>query len=537
MTSSALLRSLSPWPLVGTTLAALLASATLSAAAPDAPAVPAIAPGPFNAKTESLQAFRCPEWFRDAKFGIWAHWGPQSVPMAGDWYARHLYTEDNKRGQYEHHLTHYGHPSEKGWKDIIPLWKAEKFDPDRLMALYKEAGARYFVSMGVHHDNFDLWDSQYHRWNAVRMGPQRDIVGAWQKAAQKQGLPFGVSEHLGASFWWWQVNKGADTKGPKAGVPYDGNDPKFADLYHWKAAPTDTGRWYCADPRWHQIWFKRIQDLVDRYSPDLLYTDGGVPFGDVGRSLVAHFYNRNVAQHGKLEAVYTCKDMPNNKGEFIAGCYVQDMERGLLPGINPLPWQTDTSIGDWFYNEKWKAKDTGTMYRSPAWVVRTLVDIVSKNGNLLLNVIQRPDGSIDPEVERLLHDVGAWMKVNGEAIYGTRPWAIYGEGQTKAEGGHFKEDFAFTAQDIRFTTKGATLYAIALGWPADGRLTVRALAAAPGTPANRIQRVEVLGQPSPLAFQQDAAGLTVTLPAQKLSGIALALKITGTNLQPANRAP
>ncbi len=495
-----------------------------------------IAPGPFKGTQESLQGFQCPDWFRDAKFGIWAHWGPQAVPMAGDWYARHMYTEDNKRGQYQHHLQHYGHPSEQGWKDIIPLWKAEKFDPDRLMTLYKAAGAKYFVSMGVHHDNFDLWNSKYHKWNAVQMGPHRDIVGDWQKAAKKQGLPFGVSEHLGASFWWWQVNKGADTKGPKAGVPYDGNDPKYQDLYHWKAAPTDTTRWYSSDPRWHQEWFKRIKDLVDSYQPDLLYTDGGVPFGVVGRSLIAHFYNADLQRHGKPGVVYTCKEMRQNDGEFVAGSYVQDMERGVLPGINPLPWQTDTSIGDWFYNENWKTKDTGKMYRTADWVVRTLVDIVSKNGNLLLNVIQRPDGSIDPEVEQMLGELGGWMKTNGEAIYGSRPWTIYGEGATKATGGHFKEDFGFTAQDVRFTTKGKTLYAIALGWPADGRITVQALAQPAGTKTNQVKRVELLGHRGNLKFTQDANGLAVTLPGTKLSAIAISLKITGDDLRPAEGA-
>ena len=511
------------------------ALAAHAAAAPTVPPTPPIAPGPFTFTQESLKGFQCPDWFRDAKFGIWAHWGPQAVPMAGDWYARHMYTDDNKRGQYQHHLDTYGHPSTQGWKDIIPLWKAEKFDPDRLMTLYKAAGARYFVSMGVHHDNFDLWNSKYHKWNAAQMGPKRDIVGDWQKAAKKQGLPFGVSEHLGASFWWWQVNKGADKAGPKAGVPYDGNDPKFEDLYHWKAAKDDTTRWYSSDPRWHQAWFKRIKDLVDSYQPDLLYTDGGVPFGEVGRSLIAHYYNADLQRRGKLGAVYTCKE-GMNKGEFIAGSYVQDMERGVLPGINPLPWQTDTSIGDWFYNKNWKTKDTGKMYRTADWVVRTLVDIVSKNGNLLLNVIQRPDGSLDAEVEQLLVEVGAWMKANGEAIYGTRPWLNYGEGATKVDGGHFKEDFAFSARDIRFTTKGKTLYAIALGWPENGRITIQSLAQPAGTKINQVKRVDLLGYEGKLTFIQGANGLVVTLPGTPVSRIAISLKISGDDLRPAEVA-
>jgi len=516
------------WIKSSVVIATLAVASTQLARAADLPLVQ----GPFTSTQNSLTNFQCPDWFRDAKFGIWAHWGPQSVPMAGDWYARHMYTQDNKRGQYQDHLTRYGHPSTNGWKDIIPLWKAEKFDPDRLMKLYKQAGAKYFVSMGVHHDNFDLWNSKFHRWNAVQMGPHRDIVGAWQKAAKKQGLPFGVSEHLGASFWWWQVNKGSDTNGPLAGVPYDGADPRWQELYHWPAAPGDTNRWYSSDPRWHQEWFGRISDLVSTYKPDLLYTDGGLPFGEVGRTLVANFYNANIQQHRELEAVYTCKAM--GTGEFVPGSYVQDMERGLLPGINPLPWQTDTSIGDWFYNKNWKAKDTGTMYRSPEWVVHTLVDIVSKNGNLLLNVIQRPDGTIDPEVEQLLAGIGGWMKINGEAIYGTRPWSTFGEGPSvsKITGGHFKEDFAFTAEDIRFTTKGKTLYAIALGWPADRQLTIKSLAKADGSSA-QVKRVDLLGHRGKLKYTQSADGLVVTLPEQKLSDIALALKITGSDLTPA----
>jgi alpha-L-fucosidase len=305
-------------------------------------------------------------------------------------------------------------------------------------------------------------------------------------------------------------------------------------LYHWPAAATDTNRWYCNDPRWHQIWFNRIKDLVDSYHPDLLYTDGGVPFGEVGRTLIAHFYNSDILRHGKLGVVYNCK-AGMNKGEFVPGSYVQDMERGVLAGINPLPWQTDTSIGDWFYNKNWKTKDTGKMYRSADWVVRTLVDIVSKNGNLLLNVIQRPDGALDPEVEQLLADIGAWLNMNGEAIYGTRPWIVYGEGATKTAGGHFKEDFAFSAQDIRFTTKGTTLYAIALGWPAGGQLVIKSLARPASGNGNQIKSVELLGSQGELKHVQTPEGLRVTLPGKKLSDIACALRITGENLQAPNQ--
>ena len=491
----------------------------------------------FQPTLESLSTYQCPEWFRDAKFGIWAHWGPQSVPMFGDWYARKMYEQGAKDGKYEHHLKTYGHPSKQGYKDIIPLWKAEKFDPERLMALYKAAGARYFVSMGVHHDNFDLWNSKHHKWNAVQMGPKRDIVGDWQKAARRQGLKFGVSEHLGASFTWFQAAHGSDKTGPLAGVPYDGADPQWEELYHHKANPGDTA-WYSVDPRWAREWSERITDLVDRYEPDLLYSDGALPFGEVGRTMLAHFYNANMARHGgKLEAVYNLKDWTTHpgRGDYVEGIGVQDVERGGLAAIKPAPWQTDTAIGDWFYNTTWKAKDTGTMYRSPKWVIQTLVDVVSKNGNMLLNVIQRPDGSLDPEVETLVAGLGAWMKANGEAIHSTRPWAIYGEGRTQADAGHFKEDFAFSAEDIRFTQSkdGSALYATALGSFADGKLRIKSLKQSSGDGGNEVTGVELLGHPGPVPFQQNAEGLVVTLPAGAASPIACALKIRGRKLHPA----
>jgi alpha-L-fucosidase len=468
------------------------------------------AEGPFKPESDSLKQYRCPEWFRDAKFGIWAHWGPQSVPMFGDWYARRMYIEGDR--DYLHHLEHYGHPSVAGFKDIIPLWKAEAFDPDRLMALYKAAGARYFVSMGVHHDNFDLWDSKFHKWNAVQMRPHRDIVGAWKRAAQAQGLKFGVSEHLGASFTWWQPSRGADRKGDKTGVPYDGADSQWEDLYHPAAQPGDTA-WYSTDPRWAKEWLARITDLVDAYQPDLLYSDGALPFGETGRRMLAHYYNANAARNGgQVEAVYCLKDWTAKPGhgDYAKGIGVQDVERGGLSGINDQPWQTDTSIGDWFYNTTWKIKETGKMYRDADWVLRTLADVVSKNGNMLLNIVQRPDGAIDPEVEQLLRDLAAWMAVNGEAIHGTRPWRVYGEGKATVTGGAFKEDFGFGADDIRFTQSkdGKTLYALALGVPA-GEVTIRSL----GRTARSVASVRLLGSDEKLVWKQDADALVIQKPA------------------------
>jgi alpha-L-fucosidase len=501
-------------------LAALL-SVTVTTAVRAETATPAslsITPGKFSGSMESLTNYSCPEWFRDAKFGIWAHWGPQSVPMEGDWYARKMYQQGAP--DYKDHLARYGHPSTNGWKDIIPLWKAENWDPARLMELYKKAGARYFVSMGTHHDNFFLWNSPLHKWNAVNYGPHRDVVGEWQKAAKKNGLPFGVSEHLGASFTWFQDAHKADKTGPLAGVPYDGANSNYWDLYHFPAEAGDT-KWYSKDPRWQHQWFNEVRELIDNYKPDLLYSDGPVAFGnEVGLSQIANLYNVSAGiHHGRNEAVYNCK-------QASGGRWVQDYERGVNGGINPYPWQTDTSIGDWFYNRHWK-------YQPLSWTVHMLVDIVSKNGNLLLNVVLRPDGTLDPEVETMLHDLAAWTAVNGEAIYGSRPWLVSGEGPVQVKGGAFKEDFKYSARDVRFTTKGKTLYAIALGWPSENRLLVRSLASTGDLKQNQIKRVELLGHKGKLRFTQTAEGLAVELPNEKVSDLTCSLRITGANFRPA----
>jgi alpha-L-fucosidase len=476
-----------------------------------------IVAGSFQPTMASLTNYTYPKWFRDAKLGIWAHWGPQSVPMMGDWYARRMYEQDST--DYKDHLARYGHPSTNGWKDIIPLWKAEKWDPDKLIALYKKAGAKYFISMGAHCDNFFLWDSKIHKWNSVNYGPQRDVVGEWQKAAQKYGLPFGVSEHLGYTFTWFQTSHGADTNGPFAGVPYDGANSNYWDLYHSPAEPGDTNG-LTKNPRWQQQWFNEVKELVNHYHPDLLYSDCRVPFGnEVGLSLIADFYNGNEQQpDSKLEAVYTCK-------QPSGGRWVQDIERGMMGGINPYPWQMDTSIGDWFYNKNWK-------YRPLSWVVQMLVDVVSKNGNLLLNVVQRPDGTLDPEVVQMLNDLARWTSINGEAIYGSRPWSVYGEGPVCANGAMFKEDFAYTSQDIRFTVRGKTLYAIALVWPKEGKLVIHSLAKPADGQGNRIKRVELLGYKGRLKFEQTSSGLTVFLPEGQAPDLTCSLKINGSDLKP-----
>jgi alpha-L-fucosidase len=418
--------------------------------------------------------------------------------------------------QYAHHLKHYGHPSKSGYKDIIPLWKAERFDPDALMALYVKAGAKYFVSMGVHHDNFDLWNSRYHSWNAVRMGPHRDIVGAWQQAARKAGLPFGVSEHLGASYAWLATSHGHDKTGPLAGVPYDGADPAYQELYHPahdEGLHSNLDNWYATSPAWHEEWFKRISDLIDTYHSDLLYSDGGLPFGKVGRTLLANYYNGNMTLHGgRLTAVYNHKAQGSGDSSAMG---VLDVERGVLSGIHPQPWQTDTSIGDWFYSD-------GYRYKSTTEVIHMLADIVSKNGNLLINVVQYPDGSLPPESRRFLDEMAAWIQPNGEAIYGTRPWKVYGEGPTETVAGAMKENAAYTAQDIRFTAKGNAVYAITLGVPVK-EVVIHALGKGAAQAGGSIRSVRLLGSNAKLMWTQRDDALVVTLPAHLPTAHAAAL--------------
>ncbi len=476
--------------------------------------------GPFKGTPDSLKQFQCPDWFRDGKFGIWAHWGPQAVAGDGDWYARQLYMDVQRYGHnaYQSHLKLYGHPSQVGYKDILPLWKAEKWDPDHLMQLYKAAGAHYFVAQAVHHDNFDNWDSKYHKWNSVNIGPHKDIIGLWQAAAKKQDLPFGVSEHLGHSFTFMQASHGADKVGPFAGVPYDGAAPANWDLYQVPAKPGDTG-WYSNDPRWAQEWYARIYDLVTRYQPDLLYSDGGLPYGEAGQDIVAQLYNLSIQRHGgKQEAVYCCKKN-YNRTNFIDGSCVQDLERGIMTDIQPSPWQTDTSTGEWF----WVPNDR---YRSSDDIIHSLTDIVSKNGNLLLNVTLLPDGSLPPPMETLLSDLTDWMKINGEAIFSTRPWTVYGEGPAGSKGGAFHESFKFSGKDIRFTSKDGDLYATTLGLPT-GPVVIRALALGSLLVKGKPSSVTLLGNAQKLQWSRTFDGLVIQLPSSLPCKSALSFKISG----------
>ncbi|WP_293743330.1 alpha-L-fucosidase [uncultured Pedobacter sp.] len=459
--------------------------------------------GKFKPTDESLKQYQYPEWFRDAKFGIWSHWGPQAVPRQGDWYARGMYLQGNDQNKY--HVAHYGPPSKFGYKDIIPLWKAEKWNPEQLMALYKKAGAKYFVSMGSHHDMFFLWDSKIHRWNSVKMGPKKDVVGLWQKAAKKEGLRFGVSEHLAASFNWFQPSHGADKTGSLAGVPYDGHDPQYSDLYHLPADSSNIKEWLTNNPAWHKKWLTYVTELIDNYHPDLLYSDSKVPFEEYGRKMVAHYYNQDLAKNkGKLEAVYTPKEPSEGK-------WAQDVERGVLDSISPFPWQTDTSIGDWYYR-------TGQRYKSTDEIAQLLIDVVSKNGNLLINVVQTPEGDLEPDVIKIVTELGEWTKTYGEGIYATRPWKVYGEGPSTIKSNQKKGDFGgladtrdYQATDIRYTTKGGNLFAFCLSMP-ETEIKMELLGKNSKYLEKPIRSVTLLGSKEKLDWTQTDGALLIKKP-------------------------
>ena len=497
--------------------------------------IPPIAKGPFVGTRASLRKYQIPDWFRDAKFGIWAHWGPQSAVEYGDWYARNMYIQGQK--QYDYHVKTYGHPSKFGFKDTIPQWKAEKFDADHLLGLYKKAGAKYFMTMGVHHDNFDLWNSKYNRWNAVNMGPKKDIVGLFKKAAQKHGLKFAVSDHLWITYKWFSTSKGSDKEGPLAGVPYDGANPKNFE-YYGRCEEVFSKRLDWNENgiplNWKRHWFDRIKDLIDNYEPDLLYCDGQLPFEDYGLNIVAHLYNKSAGKNGgKTQAIYTSK-RAEDSAEGNAVC-VFDVERGVVETIWPLPWQTDTCIGDWHYNKERVGK-----YKSAKTVIDLLVDIVSRNGNLMLNFPLPASGMLDSDELKILDGITQWMAINSEAIYATRPWKIFGDGpqsavtknanEANAEQFNERNRKELTYEDVRFTTNGKTLYAFFMGWP-EGKqqVVIRPLSTTSEHKVGTMDNVELLGI-GKVEFKRDEEGLKINLPSQKPGEHAYALKLSGKDL-------
>jgi len=518
--------------------------------------------GQYEPTWESLRHYQVPEWFRNAKFGIWAHWGPQCVEGSGDWMARELYMEGS--GKYNYHREHYGHPSEFGFKDLLPLFKAEKWTPEQLVQYYKEIGAEYFFALGNHHDNFDLWDSKYQEWNSKNIGPKRDILAEWAEASKKAGLPFGISFHADHAWTWYEPSRRFDLKGKMRGVKYDGWLTK-EDGYKLNADGTEKW-WKGLDPQnlyaqnhdlsrntWdngsiHSQWgwengadipsqdyitnfYNRTLDAINRYNPDLIYFDVTVlpfyPVSDAGMKIAAHMYNHHneitkkkgnsAAKATQNPGVVFGKILDDQQKEAL----VWDVERGAPNAIMDRPWQCCNCIGDWHYNTN--TYQNG-WYKSASTIVKLLVDIVSKNGNMLLSVPLRADGTFDEKEAAILKEFGEWMKVNKESIIATRPWKKFGEGpiadsDIKINNQGFNDGNYTKAgsNEIRFTQTATHIYATALAWPEDKKMTVKSLA------TERIKQVELLGY-GKVKFAQTSDALIVQLP-KKVNTIAPVLKI------------
>ncbi len=521
--------------------------------------------GEYAADWESLKNYKVPEWFRDAKFGIWAHWGPQCVEGSGDWMARELYLEGTDKANF--HREHYGHPSEFGFKDVLPLFKAENWDPEQLLRFYKDVvGAQYFFALGNHHDNYDLWDSKYQEWNSQNIGPHKDILDGWAKAAKKVGLPFGISFHADHAWTWYEPSRRFDLKGEMIGVKYDGWLTK-EDGYKLNADGTEKW-WKGLDPQklyaqnhdfsdntWdngaiHSQWawgsgaclptqeyvtnfYDRTLDAINRYNPDLIYFDVTVlpfyPVSDAGLKIAAHMYNKTSNELLKVKdenttGVVLTKVLDEEQRKAL----VWDVERGAPNQIMDEPWQCCNCLGDWHYNT---AVYENGWYKSAATVAKLLVDIVSKNGNMLLSVPLRADGTPDEKEIAILKEFGAWMKINSESIVKTRPWKIFGEGpiagktiNVNAQGFNDGNYTNAGSDEIRFTQNDKYLYVSALAWPSDHKITVSSLSAASRLFPGKITKVELLGY-GKLKFERTDSALIVNLPDKDINGIMPVLRI------------
>lgn len=498
-----------------------------------------IAPGKYKPTWQSLSDYECPDWFRDAKFGIWAHWGPQCQPEYGDWFARNMYFEGTDA--YKFSKLARGPQKDFGFKDWINEWKAERWNPDSLVALYKTCGARYFFALANHHDNLDLWNSKYQPWNSVNMGPHRDIVKGWADACKRAGLPLGLSVHAAHAWTWYEPSRGADTKGTFAGLTYDGRltkadgqgqwwegyDPQ--DLYEQRhKLSADNREWdwnpdkvTLPDQAYCDRFYNRTMDLINRYHPSIIYFDDTVlplyPFCDAGLNLLAHVYNSNMAAHGgKNEAVVTGKVLR----EFHKNAMVWDVERGAPDAIQPRPWQTCTCIGSWHYD---KRRFYNGNYKSAQAVVQMLADVVSKNGNLLLSVPVRGDGTIDSLELKVVLQIGRWLKQNGEAIYASRPWRQFGEGPAlesknpMREQGFNEGKTKYTASDIRYTQRSGYVYAITMKVPEPGSEVALSC-------VKKARRVSLLGY-GDVKFRRSAGGIAITVPQELPNDLALVFRI------------
>ena len=469
--------------------------------------------GPYRPDWQSLQKYEVPDWYKDAKFGIFIHWGVYSVPAFGnEWYPRNMYRPDSD--EYKHHLSTYGPQSKFGYKDFIPMFKAEHFDPAAWARLFKEAGAKYVVPVFEHHDGFAMYDSGLSDWTAAKMGPHRDLFGDLAKSIRAEGLHLGVSSHRVEHNFFLESGRKIES---------DVNDPQYAAFYGpahtWmESKQTLLTDWTYVSNAYADDWLARDAEIVKKYKPELFYFDWWIGQPSIRQHLMdfAAFYYNDAASRGAV-SVINYKDNAMEKHSAVL-----DVERGQLNDIRPEYWQTDTSIS----NKSWGYIEHDS-FKSAQTIVHQLVDIVSKNGNLLVNFGPRSDGTIPDEVQSVLRDVGAWLKVNGEAIYGTRAWKMYGEGPTKIVEGAFHDTDAqpFTPSDFRFTKKKDALYACELGWPSDGQAVIHSLTAAQ-LDGQKIASVSLLGSPSSITFDTQADGLHLRVPAQAPGKYAYCFKIT-----------
>ena len=501
--------------------------------------------GTYGNDWESLSAWDCPEWFKDAKFGIWAHWGPQCQAEDGDWYARFMYYEGS--GAYNWNVNHFGNPKDFGLKDLCNAWKADQWNPQELVSLYKSVGARYFMALGNHHDNFDLWNSPYQEWNSVNVGPKKDLIKGWSDACKAEGLPLGVSIHASHAWTWLEPSQKYDgnlTKADGAGKWWEGLDPQ--ELYAqnhshssgWENSGTIHSQWDWGNgaslpsTAYKQKFQNRVLQLIDDYDPDMLYFDDtAMPFygcdDQVGKNILQHYYNHSAANHdGQQQVVVTGKQLTAEQKGYM----MWDVERGIPDRPQENYWQTCTCIGDWHYSQN-VYNNNG--YKSGATVIRMLVDVVSKNGNLLLSIPVRGNGTIDDKERRVLADIKAWLDINGESIYGTRMWKTFGEGPLaeaanpmNAQG--FNEGQAYSAQDVRYVEKDGAVYATIMAWPSASDFTFKSFSIIETSYAGEVDKVTLLGG-GDVAFTHDINGLTIKVPNTRPNDIAPVFRITFKN--------
>ncbi len=454
----------------------------------------------FQPNWENLAAnYQFPEWFMDGKFGIFIHWGVYAVPaFHNEWYARDMYIKDGP--VYAHHREAWGPQDTFGYKDFIPLFKAENFNPDEWAEIFKKSGARYVIPVAEHHDGFSMYDSDLNEWNSVKMGPEKDIIGLLKKALEKQGLVFGLSTHRAENAWFY--NGGMQ-------FPSDVQDTTIT-LY---------GKRYESEKYTEEFakeWLAHTYELVQKYEPKLIWFDW-----TVNNPVLMPYFNKFMAYYYNNALDWGQGVVVNTKQGYPTDVHVWDVERGKSGKMMQFPWQTDTSVGkkSWSYIE-------GEENKTPEQIVHDLIDIVSKNGNLLLNIGPRADGTLTEAQKNVLLSIGEWLEVNGEAIYGTRCWKKFGEGNAEPTKGSFTDNQAtvYTTQDIRFTTKGNDFYAIVLNW-GDSDLLIKSLDKHAIADAN-IQNIVLLGSQEKLNWEQTTEGLKITFPKQKPCEYAYSFKIT-----------